>query len=167
LVSAVCLHLITDGVTPLFDGFNNLFNDRGVDNFSCWGKGILNGSSHYWGMGQMMKQKKWREISKWFVHGEKISVCDDSNSILFGLSRPQFWNRHNFCFHEKKIKLCVVSTLNFFFLKKTSFPHLKTKQSKTFQDIYEKKAPCANKILAFDTKKNGTRIFGQAFIKSA
>jgi hypothetical protein len=35
----------------LFNGFYDLFNDWSIDNFSCWGKGILNRGGNYWGMG--------------------------------------------------------------------------------------------------------------------
>ena len=52
-MSAVCLHLITDGISPLFNGFNDLFNDWGVDNFSWSWKGILNRGG-YRGMGNVM-----------------------------------------------------------------------------------------------------------------
>merc|ERR1711981_745626 len=85
---------------------------------------------------------------------KKISVCV-TIAILFYLDCQDLNSETDttFVFTKKNKALCGFNP-QLFFLKKTSFPHLKTKQSKTFQDIYEKKAPCASKILAFDTKKN-------------
>jgi hypothetical protein len=35
----------------LFNGFYDLFNDWSIDNFSCWGKGIIDRGGNYWSMG--------------------------------------------------------------------------------------------------------------------
>jgi hypothetical protein len=105
----------------------------------------------------------WRtKMARNFKHDlymeKKISVwCADSNFILFELSRPQFWNRHNFFFyyHKKKIKLCVVSTtLNFFFLKKLHSLSSEDQANQNFFKIYMKKGSMCQQDLRIWYKKN-------------
>lgn len=87
-------------------------------------------------------------------------MCVVTIALLFYLNCQDLNSETDttFIFTKKNKALCGFNP-QLFFLKKLHSPHLKTKQSKTFQDIYEKKAPCANKILASDTKKIGTRIY--------
>ena len=54
LASAVCygfIFLITDGVSPLFDGFHGLFNNGSVDHFTGRGSNILDGLGSNYGCG--------------------------------------------------------------------------------------------------------------------